>query len=87
MARDYTSYEPPVSDEPGLEARLNTHGRGYTTAGQVAEELKRAELFVEIADAGETYVGSGDAATFKFDMDDDGFEFIVTVIRVLKDHG
>lgn len=84
MAKDYTQYDRP--DAP-IQERLTTVGRGYHTAGQVIEELKRCELFEEVADAGHTYVGSGDAATFKFDMDDDGFEFIVSVIRVLKDHG
>lgn len=73
--------------EPDIAERLTTVGRGYTTAGQVIEELKRCELFEEIAEAGTTYVGTGDAATFRFDLDDDPFEFIVTVIRVLKDHG
>lgn len=78
---DYTQYDRP--DAP-IEDRMTTVGRGYTTAGQVAEELKRCELFEEIADAGHTRVGTGDAATFTFDLDDDGFEFIVTVIRVQK---
>jgi hypothetical protein len=75
-----------TSEEHSIAERMTTVGRGYTTAGQVIEELKRSELFQEIADAGHTYVGSGDAATFRFDLDDDGFEFIVTVIRVLKDY-
>lgn len=73
--------------EPYTTDRLATVGQGYTTARQIAEELQRCELFEEIAEAGALDVDSDDAATLRFRLDGGSHEFIVTVTRVLKDHG